>query len=115
MRVNSLKDLPCACRKNKLTLLKQAVARGTPLSEFTQEERDLLHMETSRENAEYWKEEKEKSETDERAHMCESIRLSIITHLYCAEKHAEESEGDAERDGFLCGILEEADNLPATH
>lgn len=106
----SFEELPTSWKRNKLGQLKGELARGKLLEQFTQEERDLLHMETSEENVRYWKEENERALTDERCLKCQSIARSIIIAL-----RSREAPIDDTKDTVLCEIMTEADRLPAMH
>jgi len=108
-KVTTFEDLPRACRMKKLKLLQDATKLGAPISSFNQEERDLLHMETTEENLEYWKDENERAESDERCIHCQSIARSIIVAL-----RAREAPVDDTRESILSYIMTEADLLPAT-
>ncbi len=105
---NPFAELPTSVKKKKLSQLKSSLANGRPLEQFTRDERDLLHMETSEENVLYWKKENERAETDERCLHCQSITRSIITALRALDLPVE----DDEKDDMLSGILTRADHAP---
>jgi hypothetical protein len=108
----SLKELPTSFRQKKLALLKKDLAEGRrTLEQFTAEERDLFHMETSEENVLYWKSENEISKTNERCAHCQLISRNIIAKLRAQEPVIE----DTLADDILSLILEKADRLSATH
>jgi len=106
---NSFAEMPTSLKKKKLAQLKSALANGRPLEQFTQDERDLLHMETSEENLLYWKAENERAETDERCRCCQSIARSIIVALRANDPPVDDND---EKDFVLSEIIAEADRAP---
>jgi hypothetical protein len=104
------KELPTNWKHKKLEQLKGELGRGKPLRQFSAEDRDLLHMETSEKNAHYWKNEGQNAETDERIIKCQSIWRSMLVVL-----DARRVPPDNVRNTILNGIIAEADRLPRTH
>lgn len=109
----SFAELPTSVKKKKLALLKDELARGKPLNQFSQEDRDLLHMETSEENVRYWKEENERADADERCLYCQSVARSIIVALRANDPPVDD---DDEKNFIISEIIAEADHhLLALH
>ena len=105
-------QLPHAIQKKKLAHLKERRAQGVPVHSFSQHERDLLHMETSEENLQYWRNENQIANSDERCRHCQSIARSIVIALRALEVSADDEHPLAH---ILNGALEEADRLSPVH
>lgn len=104
-----LSELPTTLKQKKLAQLKEDLLRGISLAEFSEEERDLLHMETTEANVLYWKHENEISESSERCIFCQCIMRNIVAALRDLEPPVEDTA-----DELLSNILEEIELHTAT-
>lgn len=107
-------ELPTSVKKKKLSLLKSALANGRPLEQFTQEDRDLIHMEESGECLTYWTLEKklacEKSD-DDRIVLTDSRRRYLLLVLHKPEAN----DTDDVRLAYLDYFIAKSDALPGVH
>jgi len=110
MKQAGLVQLPTNWRKQKLEHMKWEIANGMSQEHCSQEYRDLLHMETSEKNLQYWKDENQSSETDERCLHCQAIARSMIVAL-----RAKEPSQNEMRVSILANVMDEAACLPQTH
>jgi hypothetical protein len=95
----------------RIKQLEDDVKRGAPMTNLTQQERDVLHRRASDENLEYWNTERTKAvEADDipRILMCDSIRRLM---LLLTVPHA--SDGALLDD--LGSVFEKLERLPQEH
>lgn len=90
--------------------LENDIKRGAPLTNLTQQERDVLHRAPSDENLQYWNAERIKAiEADDipRIRTCDSARRYILLVIV-------PDAGDGV-DDILGGALEQFEALPREH
>ena len=106
-----LHELPMACKKKLIERLRAEYARGVTLS---QEDTDLIHMETSEENLRYWKSQVQVADDADTTRImhCQCIARSITIALRANDPT---EENDHPMSGLLEEVFTRAGELPGTH